>query len=1161
MSKIDFVHLHVHTQYSLLDGACRLEELIDKAIEYEMPALAITDHGVMYGVIDFYSMAKKKGIKPIIGCEVYIVPDRNKRKGGMNENRYHLVLLCENEIGYRNLLKLVTKSSLESFYYKPRVDKQLLSEYSEGLIALSSCMQGEVPQLILSKNMKGAKKAALEYQEIYGKGNFFLELQGNGLPEQADLNRRLVELGTKLSIPTVATNDVHYLRREDSRAHDILLCIQTGSHLDDPNRLRFKSDQFYFKSPQEMFEIFKDISEGAIANTVEIAKRCNLKIDFGDIRLPRFDPPEGKNINEYFRELCEEGLKRRYSEITPQIKERLEYELSIIGDMGYVPYFLIVWDFIHYAREKDIPVGPGRGSVAGSLVSYALGITNIDPLKYNLIFERFLNRERVEMPDIDTDICFERRGEIIEYVTRKYGTDRVAQIITFGTMAARAVIRDVGRVLSVPYKEVDRIAKLIPFRPGVNITIKDSLDNIAELRELYEADDRYRDLIDIAMVLEGLTRHASTHAAGVVISPEPLTNYVPLQRSTGGEEEMITQVTQWTMEPLAKIGLLKMDFLGLKTLTVIANTVQLIEKIEGEKVDIDSIPMDDEKTFQMLQEAETTAVFQLESPRMRDIVRKLKPTRFEDLIALVALYRPGTIGSGMIEDFIDRKHGLKKTTYQYGELEPVLDPILRETYGVMVYQEQVMQIAIAMAGYTMGQADVLRKAMGKKISEIMMQERESFVQGAIQRGFKKEAANYIFDQMAYFAGYGFNKGHSAVYALISYQTAYLKANYPVEYMSAVLTNEMGGARLASYINECRRLGIDVLPPDVNSSFANFTVVEDTSPVQGEERKTSPKRTIRFGLAAVKNVGLAAVEEIVRARKEGEKFSSLLDFLTRVDLRLVNRRAVESLIKCGAFDSLGVYRSQLLEILNIALQRAQAKQRDKEKGQTSLLSLLAENTGFVEKIKKPDIDEFPSHKLLAMEKELMGFYVSGHPLSHIEAELKRLEATPIEQLIEKEDGNEATIAGVIESIRTNPTRSGSMMAYVELEDMTSSTEVILFPNAYSKYSDLLEKGLVILIAGHIQSNEERFSFIADEITTSDRLPQRMFIDIDADRTDVEDLCKLRDILLEYGGSSPVFLNIKENDKVTTISLNSHLNVRICKELEEEVQRICPIEIRG
>ncbi|MBU2222032.1 MAG: DNA polymerase III subunit alpha, partial [Candidatus Omnitrophica bacterium] len=859
----DFIHLHLHTQYSLLDGACRLPDLLTLAKLYKMDSLAITDHGNMFGAIDFYTEALKQGIKPIIGAEVYVAPRSrlDKSSSGIEEAAYHLILLAKDELGYKNLAKLISIAYLEGFYYRPRIDKEILSVYHEGLIGLTACLKGEIPSLLQEKRFNDALKTADDYLNIMGKDNLFLEIQVNKIPDQVTVNQGLIRISRELKIPLVATNDVHYLQKSHARAHEALLCIQTQNTLDDPNRMRFQTDEFYFKSPEEMKELFKEVPE-AIANTLEIAGRCNLELDFKQIHLPKYEPPVNTTKEAFLKDLCEKGLKQKYPEVDAQIRERLEHELKVIRDMGFTSYFLIVWDFIHYAKSQQIPVGPGRGSAAGSLVSYLLGITDIDPLKYKLLFERFLNPQRMGLPDIDIDFCYERRQEVIDYVTKKYGQENVAQIITFGTMQARAVVRDVGRVMGLAYADVDRIAKMIPPDPSINL--KDALESEPELKNLYKNDPQITKLIDTALILEGLNRHASIHAAGVVIADKPLNEYMPLFKS---QDDQIT--SGYGMKVLEKIGLLKVDFLGLRTLTVIDQAKKIIKETRGKDIDIDNIPLDDPNTYKLLAAAQTIGVFQVESSGMRDLLKKMEPEEFEDLIALLALYRPGPMGSGMLSDFIQRKRN--KTPIRYDNKR--LEPILKSTYGIMVYQEQIMQIASSLAGFTLAQADLLRRAMSKKTPEVMEQQRKSFIAGAVKQGVSETIASKIFDQIEYFSGYGFNRSHSAAYALISFRTAYLKANYPVEFMTALLTSERDNTdKIVEYINESERMGIEILPPDINASSGLFKVVDE--------------KKIRFGLLAVKNVGRGAIDSIIQSREKHGNFTSLEDICQRVDLRLV-----------------------------------------------------------------------------------------------------------------------------------------------------------------------------------------------------------------------------------------------------------------------------------
>lgn len=1052
--KGQFVHLHNHTEFSLLDGASRVEKLVARAKELGMSAVAITDHGTMCGVVDFYKHAQKHGIKPIIGCEVYIAPrSRLEKSAGEGEAYYHLVLLAENEQGYRNLIELVSRAHTEGFYYKPRVDKEILRQYHEGIIALSACLGGEIPAKLLKGDFEGAAELTREYTEIFGRDNFFIELQDHGMPEQTTVNPLLVKLAEDNGLGLVATNDLHYIDRQDAESHDVLLCIQTAKSVDDPNRMKFPSSEFYLKSADEMASLFNAHPE-ALANTCRIAERCNVKLEFGKLFLPEFPIPSDLTPDQYLRQLCEERLPLRYTEVSQEVTERLDYELSVIGQMGFSGYFLIVWDFVNYAKQHGIAVGPGRGSAAGSVVSYLLGITNIDPLRYSLLFERFLNPERVTMPDIDIDFCYVQRGKVIEYVAERYGADRVAQIITFGTMAAKAAIRDVGRALNMSYGDVDRIAKLVPNELG--ITLQRAVEISSELKSLYEADPEVKKLIDLAMSIEGLPRHASTHAAGVVIAKEPLTHYVPLQNSTEG---FLT--TQFDKDRIEELGLLKMDLLGLRTLTVIGDALRFIKENHGVDIDIDAIPLDDPKACAMLCEGDTAGVFQMESSGMTNLVKELKPERFEDLIPLVALYRPGPLGSGMVTDFINGRHGRKEVTY----LHPSLEPILKDTFGVILYQEQVMQIASTLAGFTLGQADLLRRAMGKKKHDVLAAQRETFMQGAASRGIDAKLAEEVFNLMAHFADYGFNKSHSAAYALVAYQTAYLKANYPQEFMAALLSSVMGAnEKVSFYIEECRRMGLAVLPPDINASSAGFTV-------DGEG--------IRFGLAGVKNVGENAIINIVQARTEGGRFTSLVDFCTRLDMRVVNKRVIESLIKCGAFDSMEWKRAQLVAILDQAVDIAAARQRDLACGQIGLFG--DEPSCSADSISPPQLDEFPKDELLAMEKEMTGFYVTGHPLDKYREIMKQF--TPIGLLANGEynDGQPVKVAGLVGSAKRITTKSGGMMCFVSLEDFTEQVEVVVFPRLFDKVNRLLLVDTPLAIAGRLNVSDETVKVIAEDVS--------------------------------------------------------------------------------
>jgi len=1104
MHHSDFIHLHLHTQYSLLDGACRIPELLSLASQYKMDSLAITDHGNIFGAIDFYLEAQRAGIKPIIGCEVYVAPGSRleKTSSGIEEASYHLILLSRDEKGYHNLMKLVSMGYLEGFYYRPRIDKDILSEYSKGLIALSACLKGEIPVCVKQKRFNDALKTADTYLSIMGKGNFYLEMQENSIPEQKDVNAGLVKISRELGIPLVATNDVHYLTRERASAHEALLCIQTQTTLDDPNRMRFQADEFYFKSPQEMKILFKDYPE-AISNTIEIASRCNLELDFKQIHLPKYEPPVGESKEEFLRKLCEEGLKKRFDKVTPVIEERLEHELKTIIKMGFASYFLIVWDFIHYAKSQGIPVGPGRGSAAGSLVSYLLGITDLDPLKYGLLFERFLNPERMGLPDIDIDFCYERRQEVIDYVTNKYGQENVAQIITFGTMQARAVVRDVGRVMGLSYADVDRIAKMIPAE--LDMTLKKALENEPELNNLFKNDPEINKLITIGLSLEGLNRHASVHAAGVVIADKPLDNYSPLFKTS---DDQIT--TGFSMGILEKIGLLKVDFLGLRTLTVIDQALKIIKHTRNKDVLIEEIPLDDNNTYKLLSSAQTIGIFQVESSGMRDLLKKLGPERFEDLIALLALYRPGPIGSGMLDDFIKRKHKVIPIKYEH----PNLEVILKETYGIMVYQEQIMQAASLLAGFTLAQADILRKAMGKKIPEVMEKQRSNFIHGCSRNGIKESTATKTFDLIEYFSGYGFNKSHSTAYALISYRTAYLKANYPVEFMTALLTSERDNTdKIVEYVSEAQRMGITVLPPDINESDGLFKVIDEKS--------------IRFGLLAVKNVGRGAVDSIAEARISAGPFASLQDLCYRIDLRLANRKVLESLIKCGAMDSFIMPRAQMFAALDTILDVASRSQKDKAKGQLSFFDSGVTQGVFARQTDNlPHIKEWPEPQLLSFEKDMLGFYISGHPLARYAKALKRFVSSSISDLNTHNDADEIKIVGLISKIKNTVTRAKQeKMAILKLEDLEGSVELLVFPRAYQKVSRYIQPNTVVLVKGSLNLKEDTPKVLVDDLFPFEgiyKLITGMSINLSGLRENV--FATLKEVLAASRGDIPIYLNL-------------------------------------
>ncbi|MFQ5706061.1 MAG: DNA polymerase III subunit alpha [bacterium] len=1108
-----FIHLHNHSHYSLLDGACKVDDLVAAAVENGMPALALTDHGNMFGAIEFFKKAKKAGIKPIIGVEAYVAPgSRKERKSsrGISDTSYHLVLLAKNLEGYRNLMRLVSIGYLEGFYYRPRVDKEVLAKYHEGLIALSACLKGEVASQLLKKGFQEAKESALEYREIFGD-DFYLEIQNHGIRDEDRARAGVKELGQELNIPIVATNDIHYLKQDHCLPHDVLICIQTGKDRDDPNRLRYSTDQIYFKSEEEMRQAFVEHAE-ALSTTAEIADKCNLELDFERTHLPRFEIPadtDAETLEEFLEKLTYQGARSLFEVISPEVEERLQHELAIINKMGYAGYFLIVMDFIQYARRKGIPVGPGRGSAAGSLVSYCLGITSINPLKYNLIFERFLNPERVTMPDIDIDFCFERREEIIEYVKQKYGEKNVTQIITYGTMAARAVIRDVGRVLKIRYGDVDRIAKMIP--PTPNMTLSRAMEQVPDLNKLSGQDPAYRQLIEYSRVLEGLARHASTHAAGVVITPDELTNYTPLYKSSQGDV-----TTQYDMKCLEGIGVLKMDFLGLRTLTVIDKCVKAVEK-RGIKVDINQIPLDDPETFEVFANGETVGIFQFESAGMREYLRKLKPQAFEDLIAMNALYRPGPMA--WIDDFIQRKHGQKKIEY----LHPALEPILKETYGIIVYQEQVMRIASVLAGFSMGKADLLRRAMGKKNQALMAEQRALFLEGCQQNGIPEKIASEIFSMMDKFAGYGFVKPHSTCYALIAFQTAYLKRHFPAEFMAASLSSEMGSTnRVVILLDECRRMGIRVLSPDVNESFTDFVVTDEG---------------IRFGLGAVKNVGKGAVESIIAARIAEGPFRNIFGFCERVDQRLVNKKVLESLIQAGAMDSLEGHRAQLLAAVEMALSFAQTSHANKFKKQTSIFDEFDDTSG-VQYPPLPMVSQWNNTEILAREKELLGFYVSGHPLQKYDQEVRTFATTSLESLSTLGDGRAVKVCGIVTECKTIVDRNKKNMAFLTLEDFTGTAEVIVFSKSFANFQELIHPDAMIVVSGRTSCREdEETKILCDEIVALDevwsRYAKKLYLTLDTLGLDDPTLNQVTDILKQNPGDCHIFINLKvphENERI-------------------------------
>ncbi len=1138
MPQADFVHLHLHTQYSLLDGAIRIPDVIARAKQYKMPALAITDHGNLFGAMEFYSEVQSNGIKPIVGCEVYVAPgSRRTQSARVGEvTAYHLILLSENEKGYRNLCRLVTRANFEGFYYKPRIDAELLEELNEGLICLSGCMSGEIASRILAGDRKGAKKKAAWFRDLFTPERYYLELQENGLENQRKVNRELIKLAKELDLNVVATNDCHYLDRADYRAHEALLCIQTGKTLDDPDRLRFETAEFYFKSPEEMARDFREVPE-AIKATLEIAERCSLLLEFGRVHMPRFDLGTGETLKERFEADARKGFQRRLEkeeldpERLPEYEERLGREISLIKEKGFAGYFLIVADFIAYAKEAGIPVGPGRGSAAGSLAAYSLGITDIDPIRYKLLFERFLNPERKSMPDIDVDFCMEGRDQVIEYVSDKYGKDNVAQIITFGRMQAKAVVRDVARVMGFPYPEADRIAKLIP--DELKITLDKALEKEPRLVEEMERNPAVDELITMAKALEGLTRHASTHAAGIVLADKPLVEYLPLYRGNRGET-----LTQFDMIWVERIGLVKFDFLGLKTLTVIDKAVGLIESSTGQRLDIKKIPLDDEKTYEMLSRGDTLGIFQLESSGMREILTKFKPTVFEDLIAILALYRPGPLESGMVDDFISRKHGRTEITYPLPELEP----ILKETYGVIVYQEQVMNIAKTLADYTLGEADLLRRAMGKKKAEEMAEQKSRFEKGAEKNDIDPEKAAHIFDLVEKFAGYGFNKSHSAAYAMVTYQTAYLKTHYPAEFMAAQLTCESGNTdKVTRYITACREMGLEVLPPHANVSYQDFHVKDGK---------------IVFGLGAVKNVGEGAIKAILEARDEGGSFCDLQDLARRVDLRKVNKKVFESLVKCGALDGSGHSRRALTESLDGILEAASAYHKEKASGQFNLFGGEClpggENTADAP---VPDLAEWDDVTKLSFEREMLGFYITGHPLTRYADLIKKYANASSSGLAGIAESSAVRLAGLVKSVKEINTKRGDRMAFVGLEDLEGVAEVTVFSDLYAESRDLLKPGEPIMISGTRNGEKDNPKILAQEICRLEDAPGRfsngIHIRIMTTGTDPARIKDLKRILKRHQGSLPVKLHVIVPNRTETVMSLPSISCGATSELQSEV----------
>jgi DNA polymerase-3 subunit alpha len=1119
-----FVHLHFHTEYSLLDGACRIKDVMSKAAELGMAATAITDHGVLYGVVDFYQKARSAGVKPILGCEVYMahgsMHERRTGPGGSQSN--HLVLLAENKTGYANLQRMVSKAHLEGFYYKPRIDKEMLAANSEGIIGLSACLKGEVAETCVHGTIDGAAQAAGEFSEIFGPGRFYLELQDHGLEEQRTANRGILEVAKRLDLPMICSNDVHYLNPEDAEAHDCMICLQTATVMSDPNRMKYGSDQFFMKSGSQMRRLFGEVP-GAIENTFEIAERCNVTLDLnGDLHFPHYDVPEGYAQKEYLLKLGADGLNARYgvadvrqprNDEEKRIVDRFVYELGIIEKTNFINYFLVVWDFVRFARDMKIPVGPGRGSGAGSILAYALGITNIDPLQYNLIFERFLNPERVSPPDFDIDFCQTRRGEVIDYVKDRYGRENVAQIITFGTLGAKTVIRDIGRVLEIPFAECDRLAKMVPDDP--NMTLALALELNPDFKRITDTDANAKRIMTYARVLEGLPRNPGTHAAGVVIGEKPLMELVPLARDKNHEP-----VTQFEMKPLEQTGLLKMDFLGLKTLTVIQEAVNNVQARHGVELDLDSLSTRDEKAFALLNRGDTVGVFQVESRGMRDLLRRIGLSRFEDLIAMIALYRPGPMN--MLDDFINRKNGKVKISYDH----PLLAPVLEETYGVMLYQEQVQQAANVLAGFSLGQGDILRRAMGKKNRDEMERMKESFISGCkVTNNIPEKKAEKIFSDIEQFAGYGFNKSHSAAYAVISYQTAYLKAHYPSEFMAALMSIEMGNAdKLPVLIAEAHTMGQKVHAPDVNESGVRFAPVTDG---------------IRFGMAGIKNVGVGAVEAIVQERERGGAFTGLLDFCSRVDGQACNRKALESLIKCGAFDYYGMSRGRLFENIDFAMSRAAGSQRDRASGQASLFDMIDSTGPANEEEELPDFPPWPQNVMLSGEKELLGFYISGHPLKEHEWILFNFNLADTGHMEELEPGTMTRIGGIVEQFQKLFTRkTKEPMGTFQLAHLDGAVEVVVFPDAFRTYGMHLAEESPIMVCGEIRKEEgDQIRMIAQEIYPLPNIPGRftreVMLQLTGAKTDDNLLEKIRDILLSHPGDTPVSFRIRFPEGETVI----------------------------
>ncbi len=1146
MTSENFVHLHLHTDYSLLDGACEIEKLMDRAASLKMPAVALTDHGNLFGAIKFYQAAKKRNVKPIIGCEVYVAPASRFDRAADTDRPNHLIVLCENERGYRNLVKLASAAYIEGYYYKPRIDKDLLARHSDGLIGLSACLRGEVAVALGADRYEVARQSAYDLRDIFGKGNFFLELQDQGMEEEKRINPLMLQLSRETGIPAVVTNDCHYLTAADARAQEVLVCIQTGKTMSDTNRMKFRTNEFYFKTYEEMAAVFGSQAPEALARTLEIAERCNLHLESKEHVFPHFEVPAGETPDTFFEKVTREGFAYRRERLErlhaagrlkyplEAYQERLEREIELIKQMRFAGYFLIVWDFIRHSRDECIPVGPGRGSAAGSLVAYSLHITDIDPLQNELLFERFLNPERVSFPDIDIDFCQRRRDEVIRYVTEKYGRENVSQIITFGTMGAKAVIRDAARALDMPYAEADKIAKLIP--NTLNITLAEALKQSAELAQLQQSDPRVTDLLQVASSLEGFVRHASTHAAGVVISPQPLQEIVPLHK----KDQDIT--TQYAMDDLEKIGVLKMDFLGLATLTVIDDCVKLIEKTRGEKLDLDSLTLDDSAAYETLSKGLTAGVFQFESRGMTDILRRVKPHRLADLTALNALYRPGPIQGGMIDDYVARRSGKRKVTYEL----PQLEEILEETYGVIVYQEQVIQIFNKVGGFTLGEADVVRRAMGKKKIEEMVANKEKFLAGARKNNVPTAKAQKLWDLVEQFAGYGFNKSHSAAYALVAYRTAYLKTHYPVEFMSALLTSEIGNQdKMTRYLAECKDMGIAILPPDVNSSGNAFTPAGNA---------------IRFGLTAIKNVGSSAIDSVLAAREKLGRFDNLVEFCEHVDLRLLNKRVLESLIKAGAFDTLGTRRTQLLAVLDRAMEIGQKRRREAESGQHGLF-IGGIDTPPPPPLEMPDVPEWTEAERLATEKEVLGFYVTGHPLDKYMQRLATLTRHDTSSIEEMAHDAPVTLAGILRGLRVKPSKKGDLWASAQLEDLRGSAELLVFPQAYLQLQNVLKPDAALLIKGRVRHEENQKPRVVvnearplEAAVNGAKTQLRIRINLDTLGEGLVD--GLSDALADYPGESPVILELaRPGDFVVRIQSRAPRGVKTDDELLDRLRELC------